>query len=335
MTLADKIVAERKKRGWSQEELAERVDVTRQSVSKWEGGLSVPDLDKIVQLARLFGVSCDYLLCGESEPATENNILAAETAPQENAEEKRELTQAEGDAYLAARVHAAPRIALGVLLCILGAVAVVLFTALADDVLPELTAILTGLGLLLILVAVGVALFIASGLRLSAYKYMEEEPFALPTAFRASLRAEQEAHRPRYITHMIIGVVLCILSVAPLLITIVLADERTRLYGLWIAGGVVGLLVIVACGVFLIVRACMRFGGYAVLLQEGEYAEVRKAAKKKSEAILGFFWLAVLAGYLVYSYSTEDWDTTWIIWPIAAIVSGVIEQIFLLVNKTK
>lgn len=330
MTLADKIVAERKKRSWSQEELAERVDVTRQSVSKWESGLSVPDFDKIVQLAKLFGVSCDYLLCEESEPMAEG-----ESAPAEEAVEKRTLTEEEGNTYLAARAHAAPRIALGVLLCILGAAAVVLFTALADAVLQELTAILTGLGLLLLFVAVGVALFIASGLRLSAYKYMEEEPFALPSAFRASLWEEQESSRPRYITHMIIGVVLCILSVAPLLVAIILADDRTLFYGVWIAGGVAGLLFTVACGVFLIVRAALRFGGYAVLLQEGEYAEVRKAAKKKSEPILGFFWLAVLAGYLAYSCTTDDWGNSWIIWPIAAIVSGVIEQIFLLVNKAK
>ncbi len=328
MTLAEKIMTERKKRGWSQEELAERIDVTRQSVSKWEGGLSVPDLDKIVQLAKIFGVSCDYLLCEENEPVTEEN-----TPSQEKCEEKREITREEGDAYLAARAHAAPRIALGVFLCILGAAAVVQFTALADDVLPELTGILTGLGLLLLLVAVGVGLFIASGLRLSAYKYMEEEPFSLPAAYHADLCEEQEEKRPRYITHMIIGVVLCILSVAPLLITIILADDRIHLYEVWIAVGVVGLLLTVACGVFLIVCAAMRFGGYAVLLQEGEYAENRKKAKKKSEPLLGFFWMAVLAFYLVYSYSTGNWGETWIVWPIAAILSGVIEQIFLLVNK--
>ena len=45
MILADKITELRKKRGWSQEELAEKVDVTRQSVSKWESAQSTPDLD--------------------------------------------------------------------------------------------------------------------------------------------------------------------------------------------------------------------------------------------------------------------------------------------------
>ena len=53
MIFADKLITLRKKAGWSQEELAEKLGVTRQSVSKWEGAQSVPDIDKILQLARL------------------------------------------------------------------------------------------------------------------------------------------------------------------------------------------------------------------------------------------------------------------------------------------
>ena len=59
MFLADKIINLRKKAGWSQEELAGRLGVTRQSVSKWEGAQSVPDIEKIVQLSRLFSVTTD------------------------------------------------------------------------------------------------------------------------------------------------------------------------------------------------------------------------------------------------------------------------------------
>ena len=62
MILADKIVSMRKKAGWSQEELAAQLNVTRQSVSKWEGAQSMPDMDKVVQMSRLFGVTTDYLL---------------------------------------------------------------------------------------------------------------------------------------------------------------------------------------------------------------------------------------------------------------------------------
>ena len=67
MILADKIIMLRKKNGWSQEELAEKLNVTRQSVSKWEGAQSVPDLTRILQLAQIFEVSTDYLLKDEME----------------------------------------------------------------------------------------------------------------------------------------------------------------------------------------------------------------------------------------------------------------------------
>ncbi len=62
MILADKIIRLRKKNGWTQEELAERLNVSRQAVSKWEGAQTIPDLEKILQLGDLFGVTTDYLL---------------------------------------------------------------------------------------------------------------------------------------------------------------------------------------------------------------------------------------------------------------------------------
>ena len=76
MILADKITALRKKAGWSQEELAEQLGVTRPSVSKWEGAQSVPDMDKVVQMSRLFGVTTDFLLkdeLSEEEDYTREN----------------------------------------------------------------------------------------------------------------------------------------------------------------------------------------------------------------------------------------------------------------------
>ena len=77
MILADKIILLRKKAGWSQEELANQLGVTRQSVSKWEGAQSVPDMDKVMQMSRLFGVTTDFLLkdeLSEEEPAPEGCV---------------------------------------------------------------------------------------------------------------------------------------------------------------------------------------------------------------------------------------------------------------------
>lgn len=62
----------RKQRGLSQEELGEKVNVTRQTVSKWELGLTTPELDKLIELAKFFNCTVDYLVGKEEAPTPEN-----------------------------------------------------------------------------------------------------------------------------------------------------------------------------------------------------------------------------------------------------------------------
>ena len=66
MSIGEKITMQRKIRGMSQEALANEMDVTRQAVSRWETGDATPDVDKVIQLSKLFGVSTDYLLIDDS-----------------------------------------------------------------------------------------------------------------------------------------------------------------------------------------------------------------------------------------------------------------------------
>ena len=110
MILADKIIDLRKKAGWSQEELAEKLGVSRQSVSKWEGAQSIPDMNKILQLSDLFGVSTDYLL--------KDSLEASEPVPTQDAETEGTtfVSMEEANAFLDYKQESAPRIALGVLL---------------------------------------------------------------------------------------------------------------------------------------------------------------------------------------------------------------------------
>ena len=62
MNLPEKLQNLRKEKHLSQEELADRLDISRQSVSKWESGLAMPEIDKIIMLSEMFGVTTDYLL---------------------------------------------------------------------------------------------------------------------------------------------------------------------------------------------------------------------------------------------------------------------------------
>ena len=109
MILADKIIRLRRKNGWSQEELAEKMNVSRQAVSKWESAQTVPDLEKILMLGALFGVTTDYLLKDELE--SEEFTSGEDSAI-------RRLTLAEANEYLALRKTASVRMAAATFLCI-------------------------------------------------------------------------------------------------------------------------------------------------------------------------------------------------------------------------
>ncbi len=67
MNISQKILLQRKKKGISQEDLANALNVSRQAVSKWESSQSVPDMDKIVALSNYFNITTDYLLKDEIE----------------------------------------------------------------------------------------------------------------------------------------------------------------------------------------------------------------------------------------------------------------------------
>lgn len=74
--VADRIKQLRENRGWTQSELSKELGITRSSVNAWELGISVPSTQYIVELAGLFGVSTDYLLCADSSATISLNGLS-------------------------------------------------------------------------------------------------------------------------------------------------------------------------------------------------------------------------------------------------------------------
>ena len=73
MNLGERIYMLRTKKNLSQGDLAELLNVSRQSVSKWENNSAVPDLDKIVRLSEVFGITVDELVKGEDDVPSEQN----------------------------------------------------------------------------------------------------------------------------------------------------------------------------------------------------------------------------------------------------------------------
>lgn len=81
MKLPDKIIKLRKANGWSQEDLAEKLNVSRQAISRWENGTALPDAQNVLQISKLFHVTTDYFLNDDYE--SDRDIPFVQTATQE------------------------------------------------------------------------------------------------------------------------------------------------------------------------------------------------------------------------------------------------------------
>ena len=98
MIFADKLINERKKNGWSQEELAEKLNISRQAVSKWEGAQAIPGIQRVIAIAELFNVTTDYLLKDEYEP---QNFTSTRDMPVNNEiKQIRKVTLQEANEFL-------------------------------------------------------------------------------------------------------------------------------------------------------------------------------------------------------------------------------------------
>lgn len=317
MLLAEKIMTLRKRAGWSQEELAAQLGVSRQSVSKWEGAQSVPDMQKVVQMSRLFGVTTDYLLkeeLGEPEPA-----------PAESDAPLRCVTMEQAADYLALRQAAAPKLALATLLCVLSPVALLLLAALSDRpgaALSENAAAGIGLCVLLVLVAAAVAVFITCAAQVKAYAFLETEPFETAYGVTGMVRERRAAAAPEHTRGKVAGTVLCILSAVPLFIAVCL-DGSDLLY----VGAVCLLLVLAGVGSALFVYGGVYQAAMDRLLEEGDYVRPRKRQNGVVGAISSIYWLTVTAAYLLWTFGPW-WDAqpqdTWILWAVAGVLYGAV-----------
>jgi len=329
MILADKIIQLRKKSGWSQEELANRLGVTRQSVSKWEGGQSVPDLERLLQMSRIFGVSTDYLLKDELE----DTPLPGAAEDEAEGEGLRRVSMEEANAFLALKERVAMPIAWAVFLCILSPVCLLLLGGGEESgYLPVSEDVAGGVGImvLLLMIAAAVAVFLTCGIRTAPYEYMEKEEFETEYGVTGMVRQRKAQFRDHYIQGCVTGTVLCILSPVPLLLGAVLA---------WSDFGMVGavclLLLIVGLGVVSFVRVCVPWDSMETLLQEGDYTRMIKRRNRRYGWIYLVYWLLATAVYLGVSLSSFAWERTWIIWPVVAVLFAALVAVLDGISKRK
>lgn len=313
MILGEKIIRLRKQRAWSQEELASQLGISRQSVSKWESGASIPDLDKIISLSGLFGVSTDYLLKEEIEEIETPPIVREkeEDAP------VRSVSLEEATGFLDLTRQTAAKIACGVSCCILSPICLFLLGGLSEYggkyKISEDMAGSLGTTVLLLMVAVGVAVLISNGMRLEKYGYMEKEPFVLLYGVAGIVEKRKEGFAATFRKCITIGVTLCITGVVPLLL-FGARDER-------IAAIVCMplLLCFVSGGVFLFVWAGSINGSFDKVLQIGDHTPEKKETARRTSFFAGAYWCIITAVYIGISLYIGNWHISWIIWPVAGV----------------
>lgn len=328
MILAEKIINLRKKNGWSQEELAEKLGVTRQSISKYEGAQSIPDLDKILKLSEIFGVTTDYLIKGELE---EEEYAPSQMHENESESDRsvHKVTMEMANEYLQIIDWSAGKTAFATMLCILSPIVLLMLGAMSEMPnyhISENAAAGIGICVLIVLIAIAVTIFILCGMKTKKYEFMEKEDIETVYGVSGMVKEKRDAYHSMYVTQLVIGIACCICSVIPLFGRLAVSESD-----FYMVSAVCMLLALVAIGTYFIVRSATKMNAMNQLLEEEDYTRQKKHENKKMSGPVTVYWLIATAIYLAWSFTTNDWDRTWIIWPVVgvlfpafyAIVSGI------------
>ena len=317
MILADKIINLRKKNGWTQEELAEKLGVTRQSVSKYEGAQSIPDLDKILKLSELFGVTTDYLIKDELE---EEEYAPSQMQENESESDRsvHKVTMEMANEYLQIIDWSAGKTAFATMLCILSPIVLLMLGAMSEMPnyhISENAAAGIGICVLIVLIAIAVTIFILCGMKTKKYEFMEKEDIETVYGVSGMVKEKRDAYHSMYVTQLVIGITCCICSVIPLFGTLAVSESD-----FYMVSAVCMLLALVAIGTYFIVRGAAKMNAMNQVLEEEDYTRQKKHENKKMSGLVTVYWLIATAIYLAWSFTTNDWDRTWIIWPVVGVL---------------
>ena len=315
MILADKIAQLRRQTGWSQEELAHQLNVSRQAVSKWESGSSIPELDKILNMSRIFHVTTDYLLKDELEQPESVRSTSPDTDALPVREPVRTLSLEEANTYLELVRQTRGKIAFSVSLFILCPIPLLLLGGWADGAPKEDFAAGIGVAALLVIVAVGLIFLLPAAFLLEKFEYLEKEDIALGYGIAGILERQKDDYAPIFRKSITLGVVLCVMAVVPLMLTAAFQPSDR-----WMIVSVSLLLAMVALAVQLFIRAGMVQDSFNKLLQLEDYTTHEKMLNRKIGWFAGAYWCVVTAVYLGVSLWKDSWKTSWIIWVVAGLL---------------
>ena len=319
MILADKIINERKKNGWSQEELAQMLSVSRQSVSKWESAQAVPDLNRIIQMANIFNVSTDYLLKDEIEADTTS--VPAESIDPEYVNVKK-VSLEDADRYLKTIKNNTPTAIIATVLFVLSPVVLLFFSGFAatsPETLSVTSAVLIGLLFLFLAVAIGIVLWITVEAKEKEFTFIKEEPFETLYGVDGMVKEKSNAFAPKKTLLTSIAVLSFVLSPIGVITSALLGAD-----GFVIICFVCLILIFVAIGVGLSLYVARIDGSYTSLLEEGRNNIEYKKANKVLERLTGSYWCIVVVVFLICGLAKGKWNWAGIIFPIAGVLYAAV-----------
>ena len=325
MILADKIINERKKNGWSQEELAEMLSVSRQSVSKWEGAQAVPDLNKIIKMAEIFGVSTDYLLKDEIEES--NNTSSYNEASDENI---RKVSLEDAQRFIKTVKKNTPSAVIATMLFVLCPVTLIILAGISNsfNVFSDIVAAVVGLVVLFMCIAIGVALWIVIESKEKEFDFFDEEDY--DTLYGVDgIAKEGKAAFDRIRIPLIITAVTCfILSPIGVIVTGILEAMDFVIICMLAL-----LLIMISIGVGIFIYTSRINGAYSKLLKEEMLTPEQRKKKRIVGKLSGTYWCLVVAFFLVMGLAFNKWEMAGIIFPVAGVAyAAIIGIIKVIVN---
>ena len=317
MILADKIINERKKNGWSQEELAEMLSVSRQSVSKWEGAQAAPDLNKIIKMAEIFGVSTDYLLKDEIEESDRK-----EEASSDETVNIRKVSLEEASNYINLIKKNTPSAVIATMLFTVSPVVLIELSGMASYIegfLPVNIAALIGLVVLFICLALGVIIWIGVEAKEKEYKFLDFDEFETLYGVDGVVKEKKKSFENRKLPMFITAILLFILSPVGI-ITAGLLEAN----GFVIVSMICFLLLMVAAGDGLMIYTARISKSYNNLLKEERLTPAERKARKIKSKLGGAYWCLIVAVFLVLGLGFDLWQTAGIIFPVAGVLYAAV-----------
>ena len=308
MILADKIIKQRKKNGWSQEELADKMNVSRQAVSKWESAQTIPDIDKIMKLGELFGVTIDYLL--------KDSIEDEEFA--ETAEEKtlKKISLEDANKYLAHQKKNGMMVALGVLLAVISPVILLILGGLNTiNIGTNLEDVFSAIGIvsMLALIAGAVSIFVICGQKNKPYEFLNKiEPFELEYGVKGMVEEKQKKSNQDLKKYFITAICLSIFAPIPIIIGVLvynIGEGKLDLTPFMVALALV--IAGIASGIWTVLYT--QKSSMQKLLREEDFSDMGKK-KSQLKGIVSFaWWMVIVVAYLIWSLAGDAWDISWLL----------------------